>query len=473
METGEFERVNKAEEDISQLFNALREIGLGPQQIKRYVKAAMRLRELEKQYGKNYNTLVREYEKKFRESVKLEYSINELLEKRRKIEFDLRVYMEQHKLTLETVNKVVALLKTLEQHSVDINNLENLAKAAAKISSAGLDVKHIFEVLVRLEETEKTLKTLEEKIASEEERLRQIQSELNEKEKRLKEIVQWSPEIEDLAQVRDGLVKSISELEERQRMLSEKLEEMAKEYELLMGFKADVNTILKTIEERKAELESLDKEIKTKKETIDILEEEVASARSLLMLLQKPELVKREDLEALSRQLLNVARVKAGEIPILKNLEQPLVENVRKRVIELVLPAIKNDLIPKWVFEKLEKEFKEVVAKKAQLEEENEKLRAELGKLKGFKQTTEEKEPVQITPFFRLRRKGTSLYDDTATRVKLKCPYCQSTNLLVLPSKTELEAAIAERDLLTTSCSTCSKDISVDPTYLHEKFYRG
>lgn len=461
------------EGETTELLTALKNMGVGPSQVKKYVKAALRLRELEKQYGKSYNVLVRDYEKKFRDSVKLEYTINELLEKRKRIEDDLKVYMEQHKLTLETINKVVAVLKTLEQYSVDVNNLENLAKTAAKMSQAGLDVKTVFERFARLEEAENSLKAVNEKILEQQMKLSQIQSELAEKEERLRKITQWMPELENLEQVRETLENKVSELETKHAELSKKLEKMAKEYETLYGFKGDAEAVFKAIEEKKAELERLNDEIERKRETVEILEEEVSSARSLLMLLQNPELVRREDLETLSRQLANVASVKAGEIPILKPLEQPLVENVRKRVVELVLPVIKNDLIPRWVFEKLEKEFKEVVAKKAQLEEENEKLKTELQRYTAAKPVSSEAAPTQSAVFFRLRKKAILLQDDRGVRVRLKCPYCQSTNLLVLPSKMELERCMGDGELLVTTCNGCGKDISVDPVYLHERFYKG
>ncbi len=56
-----------------ELKSVLKNLGLKPSELRKYFKAAKRLRELERQYGKSYQVLLREYEKKFRESVKLEY----------------------------------------------------------------------------------------------------------------------------------------------------------------------------------------------------------------------------------------------------------------------------------------------------------------------------------------------------------------------------------------------------------------
>jgi len=459
------------EAELSQLVSNLLTLGVNPSQLKRYIKAAIRLRQLERQYGKNYNILLREYEKKFRESVKLEYSINELLEKRKRIEDDLRVYMEQQKLTLETVNRVNTLLKTLAKYNVDINHFEMLVKAAAKLSAQEQDVEKIFEYYAGLDEAEKRLQEIRRLVAEEEARLQQIRSNISGEEEKLKEIVEIGPEVRDLVGLRKQLSEEVSRLQAQCDELSMKADELAKEYEQLLGFKGNAEEVLKAIEEKKSELQKLEEEISKKKEMVEVLEEELISARALLMLLRNPEFVRREDLEALSRQLANVASVKAGEIPILKPLENSLVENARKRVVELVMPVIRNELIPKWVFEKLEKEFKEVVTKKAQLEEELSRLRAELGQQRTFTQTQQE-QPSQTPLFFKLRKKDAFLQDDSGIRIRIRCPFCQASNLLILPSKSELENAVADKDLLMTTCFSCMKDISIDPSYLMEKFYR-
>ncbi|MEM4186164.1 MAG: hypothetical protein QW801_02665, partial [Candidatus Caldarchaeum sp.] len=267
-------------DETAQLLTALKSMGVAPSQLRKYVRAAMRLRELEKQYGKSYNVLLRDYEKKFRESVKLEYAITELLEKRKRIEDDLNVYMEQHKLTLETVNKVVTVIRMLEQYSVDVNNLEILAKAAARISQAGLDVNKVFEHFARLEEADKSLRAVNEQILKEQERLSQIQAELAEKEERLRKMIQWTPELESLERIRQTLENKISELEGKHAELSRKLEEEAKQYETLIGFKGDAESVYNAIKKKKAELERLNEEVERKRETLEILEEEVSSARS-------------------------------------------------------------------------------------------------------------------------------------------------------------------------------------------------
>ncbi|MDW8360316.1 MAG: hypothetical protein RMK31_07025 [Candidatus Caldarchaeum sp.] len=467
------EEIAKTEEtETKDVLAALTEMRLTPSQLKRYFRAASKLRALEKTYGKSYAALVKDYEKKLRESVKLEYAISELLDKRRKIEEDLKMYMDQHKLTLETVNKVASLIKSLEKHSVDVNNLEQVARAAAKMASTGLDVNQVFEKFARLDEVETKLAEASLKLQDAEKKLGLVESELSLKQQRLREISEWVPEVETLGDLLQRLRKSVAEMEDKYRELSNKLEETAREYETLFGFKGKAEDVLRTIEEKKRELTSLEEEIEKRRETIEVLEDEAASARSLMLLLQSPELVKREDLEALARQFANVAKVKAGEIQVLKPLEQSLIENVRRKVVEFVLPALKNDFVPRWVFERLEREFKEAVSRRSQLEEETERLKAELSRLGGVRQASAETVVSQQPVFFKLRNSGQYLKDDNGTRVKLKCPSCQTVNLLVLPSKTELENAISEMDKLLTNCVSCTKTISVDPANVYERFYR-
>lgn len=477
------EEINKGSDEINrvevragsedELLGTLKTAGIEPSQLKKYIRAAIRLRELERQHGKSYQVLLREYDKKFKESVKLEYSITELLEKRRKIEEDLKVYMEQQKLTLETVNKVTAVLQTLRKHSIDVEHLEKLAKVAAKLSETGNDFKQLYEALSKLDEAERRLLDVEEKYRETIENLRKAEEELQERKKRIEELVSSTPEIENLASLKNKLSDEVKKLQEETAELKRKLEELTHEYEVLLGFKADSSTILRLVEEKKNELARLDEEIVQKKETIALLEEEVTSARSLLVLLQNPELVRKEDLEALSRQFSNLANIKGGSMPALKSLEPSLLENLRKRVVELVMPVIRTELVPRWVFEKLEREFKEMVARKTQLEEELEKLRAEVGEPKPSRPPVPEQQVLQQPKQFRLLRKAVSLTSDSGVRVRVKCIYCQNTTLMVLPVKEDIENALVSRDLLVTTCSSCGKEVSVEPGNLLERFFRG
>ncbi|MDW8083653.1 MAG: hypothetical protein RMI49_00420 [Candidatus Caldarchaeum sp.] len=469
---GSPEEVDTVESTYSQPLEILKDIGLEPAQLKKYIKAAIRLRELEKQYGKSYQVLLREYEKKFKETVKLEYSIGELLEKRRKIEEDLLMYMKQHDLTLETINKVAAILNSLKKYSVDVEALESLAKVAAKISETGTDFKQVYQKFEKLDEAERRLVEVETRYNQVAENLRRAEEELEAHRKKIDELVSWTPEVESLVALRNKLMAEVNELEQKTTELRQKLEQLTKEYEALYGFKTDSQNLFRMIEEKKNELRKLDEEIAHKRETLELLEEEMTSARSLLMLLQNPELVRKDDLESLSRQFANLANIKAGEMPALKTLEPSLMENVRKRVVELVMPVIRTDLVPRWVFERLEKEFKEAVAKKTQLEEEIEKLKAEVG-LKSSRASTGEQQVTQQVRQFKLLKKGSYLNSDSGIKIKLRCIYCQNHTIMVLPIREDLEDAAAARDPLVTTCSSCGREISVEAGFLLERFFKG
>ncbi|MEM4183223.1 MAG: hypothetical protein QXG52_05265, partial [Candidatus Caldarchaeum sp.] len=272
--------------DVQGLSEALKKAGIEISQLKKYLKAAARLRELEKQYGKSYQVLLREYEKKFRESVKLEYNISELLEKRKRIEEDLKVYMEQQKLTLETINKVASVLQTLQKYSIDVGDIEKLAKVAEKIAATGMDFKQLFETFSKLEDAESRLAEADKRLAETVEKLRKAEEELQSRVRLIQEVAQWWPEIESIAEVRTKLAREKAELELKLEETKQKLESLTSQYEAILGFKVNSEQIVRMIEEKKNELNRLEEEVVRKKETLQILDEELASARSLLVLLQ-------------------------------------------------------------------------------------------------------------------------------------------------------------------------------------------
>jgi chromosome segregation ATPase len=321
---------------------------------------------------------------------------------------------------------------------------------------------------------------LEEQKKQHEARLGELSTVLEEKEKRLQDIVGAEDTLSDLGELRRKLEGEIGEYRRKIDEQVKLLDELAGEYETLIGLKGSAHDIYRELQERKSMIQQLDEEIARKGETLKVLEEEVEAARSLLTLLQDPENIRNDDLEALSQQLLNIVKVRSGELPMLKPLEDSLLQNARKKVVELVWPAIKNEFVPKWVFDKLEKEMKEMINRKTQLEQEVEKLSREVEELR--KRTLERVEtpqqPVQQqTPKseeerpreFRLRSNGRVLAS-IDKKVNVKCSICSSYNLMYLPKAEELEAAKNEKDKLTLTCISCSKTISLDPSAL-DRFY--
>ncbi len=462
-----------SEGDLS-IEEVLKDLGLGPAELRRYLKAARRLRELERKYGKSYHILLREYEKKFKETVKLDYAISELKEKRTKIEEDLRIYLDQHKLTLDNVNRTVRLLSALDKQGVTLDDLESFARVVGHVKSLGWDVGQLVEILENLESLKGRVGQLNEEKMELEKEIASMEETLRQKKEWIKEIAGFEPEIHDLARVREKLIAELRDLEKRASEQVIRLEELAHEYEVLMGMKGSAHEISRELQEKKATLQKLDDEIAKKSETVRILEEEIEAARSLLTLLQDPETVQKEDLEALSQQLNNIIRVRSGELPMLRPLESSLVQNARKRVVELVWPAIKNEFVPKWVFDKLEKEVKELVIKKSQLESEVDSLTKEVEELRKKLSERYEAPPPAAKPeekprVFVLKESGKVL-SATEKKVNVKCPNCSAYNLTHLPSREEIQEAIAGRDKLVVTCASCGKTIMLDPTVLN-KFY--
>jgi chromosome segregation ATPase len=466
------EIVENGESSIEDL---MRDLGIGPAELRRYLKAAKRLRELERRYGKSYHILLREYEKKFKETVKLEYAISELKEKRSKIEEDLRIYLDQHRLTLDNVNRTVRLLSALNKYNVSLDDVESFAKVVGHLKSLGWDVGELVATLENLENLKERIEQLRSEKTKMEKELEKLGDTIRIKEERLKEIAGFELEISDLAAVREKLANELRDLEKRAGEQALRLEEMAHEYEVLAGMKGSANEIFKELQERKATLQRLDEEIAKKSETVRVLEEEIEAARSLLTLLQDPETVQKEDLEALSQQLNNIIRVRNGELSMLKPLEASLVQNARKRVVELVWPAIKNEFVPKWVFDKLEKEVKDLVARKAQLEGEVETLTKENEELR--KRLLEKPEtppsppatPEEKPRVFTIKESGREL-SATGKKVNVKCPHCTAYNLMHLPTREEIQVAIDGKEKLALTCTSCSKLITLDPTVL-SRFY--
>ncbi|MEM4417166.1 MAG: hypothetical protein QXD32_03820, partial [Nitrososphaerota archaeon] len=397
-------------------------------------------------------------------------------EKRSKIEEDLKIYLDQHKLTLENVNRTVRILSALERYGANLDDLESLARVVSHLKDLGKNVGEILSMLGTAEGLKREIRILEEQRKSYESKLAELAATLEEKEMRLKDIVGAENTLSDLVELRKKLEGEIDEYQRRIEEQTRLLEKLADEYETLTGLKGSAHDIYRELQERKATIQKLDEEIARKSDTLKVLEEEVEAARSLLTLMQDPDNVRSDDLVGLSQQLLNIVKVRSGELPMLRPLEDSLLQNARKKVVELVWPAIRNEFVPKWVFDKLEKEMKEIIVRKTQLEQEVEKLEREVEELRKGKETPQQTVQQQAAKTeeareFRLRSTGRALAS-IDKKVNVKCRSCSAYNLMYLPKYEEIEAAKNEKDELTLTCISCGKAISFEPSVL-DRFYRG
>ncbi len=464
------------EQTINALLELFASLEKQPAKLRKYIKTALRLRELERETGKSFTVLLREYDKKFKESVKLEYAISELKAKREKIEEDLKIYMEQQKLTLDKVNKASNLFKLLESHGISTQDLELLVSAAKQLKEIGGDPAKLLEMLdarksllSEIEELESRKKSLEEELAA-------IESSKKEKEEQIAALIDAEPEFNSIMEARSRLKAEVEQLEDRVNELNSKIEELTREYESLYGYRGKAEEIENEIRQKQELLASLDEEISKKEEQVKILEEEVDAARSLLNLMQNPEIVPNEEIETLAHQLLNIVKVRKGELPALRPLEQSLTENARKRIVELILPAIRSELVPKWVFDKLEKEFKALAEKRVALEAEL----AELRKLyteqrqerppppaqEATQEAVEKTETRPAVAFFKRLSTKQELTNTIEKKARVKCPHCGEGTIVMLPVREDLEEAAEAGDKIVLECSSCRRDIQLNPATL-------
>ena len=181
----EVEEIELPREKLKALIELLDTLNWDKRKLKRYVNAALRLRRLERERGKSYLSLFREYEKLSKEEVKLQYSISQLREKREKIEEDLRLYMEQHKLTLELVGRVASLISALEERGLGLEDLERGLNILENLKASGYDVDKLLEELSRHRRLSEEIGELETEVDEEEscrELMRMLAPDLSEEE---------------------------------------------------------------------------------------------------------------------------------------------------------------------------------------------------------------------------------------------------------------------------------------------------
>jgi len=465
-------------EDLETLLEVLGSLGKHPSDLRRYLRAAVRLRAVERETGRSFLTITREFDKRVKESVKLEYAINELKEKKRRMEEDLHLYLQQHNLTLDTVNRVSNLLSMLEKAGISTLEMEKLVSAAQQLKQLGGDPSSLITLSHVKRQAEQDIAALTSKIRELESELERLESEKREKAEELGLLLQVEPQVHTIIQTKKRYEAELEDLRKRREEMERKTEELLHQYNTLYNFRGSIDEVQQEIENRKKTLTSLDEEINRKMDQVKVLEEEVDAARSLLSLMTRPETAQSEELETIAHQLLNAAKVRAGEMPILKPLDQTLTENARRRVVELILPAIRRELVPRWVFEKLEKEFKSLVEKRTALEAEVDSLKRLLLEATEKKVAEPEapSEPAmpaeaeETVRFFRLSQTGAELSKASQIKARLKCPYCGSGNLVMLPLREDTEAAAASGDKLVANCGSCTREIILDPKVLYRYY---
>ncbi len=483
------------------------ELGWEKSKLKRYVNAALRLRKLEREAGKSYISLLRDYNKLSSEEVKLRYTIEQLMEKRKRIEDDLNLYLEQYKLTLELVRKIAKLADALRERGLSLDDLEKAMNVIESFKNMNYNPQEILAALQEQRDLKSQINNLKNELENVKREIEQLHREKQKILGEIEEVHGISGELEELKEFKSRLEEEVQETERRVNETKAKLEEVNAELEQrlgqkttleeleelirqlrsdverlkfekerlneelseLLGVRGEIEEIRKRIEEERKKLEELEKDVSSRETYLEILEGELSAAYTMLKLFTDPQGVEAEDLETLVDQLQKILKIKRGELSALKPLEPHLVNRVRESIISLILPYVRNEFVPKKVFDQLEKEVKRLSEKKAALEEELSSLRRalEARKEEAPKPTVKE----SYIEAFTADGKPVELKNlDKGRRVRIICPSCKNSAITNIPPKDELEELASNNCKLVFTCGKCGKSFDIPIEILLKKW---
>ena len=493
---------------IEALNELLDSMGWDKKRFKRYVNAALRLRKIEREAGRSYLSLLRSYRKLSSEEVKLKYSIEQLKEKRRRIEEDLKLYMDQYQLTLDLVQRISKLVSALRERGLDLEDLRSALNVLESLKELGYDPPKILEELRRHEDLVREVEDLRRRIGElrfeiegleqrrlalldEIGRIRGIEGGLNEIEReleklrgerdeikreieerrselesvksKLEELMGFEATIEDLKETVDRLRSEVENLTREESRLRSEIAE-------LLGVRAEAEEISNGLRAAREELEKLEKLVESRRSYVELIEGEDDAAYAILKIFSDPSGVEAEDLEALAEQLKSLAKVKRGEISVLRPLEPHLLDRIRQSIINLIMPYVKKEFVPRKAFERIESELRRLSERRTALEAEVESLR------RALKSRMEEK-----TELFQLMEvEAVSPTDDVikpktiedGIRVKVVCPNCGTSVITRIPKIEELEELQANGYRLRFTCRACGKSFEIKPEIILKKIGR-
>ncbi|HDD40271.1 MAG TPA: hypothetical protein ENG21_03380, partial [Nitrososphaeria archaeon] len=322
------------------------ELGWEKSKLKRYVNAALRLRKLEREAGKSYISLLRDYNKLSSEEVKLRYTIEQLMEKRKRIEDDLNLYLEQYKLTLELVRKIAKLADALRERGLSLDDLEKAMNVIESFKNMNYNPQEILAALQEQRDLKSQINNLKNKLENVKREIEQLHREKQKILGEIEEVHGISGELEELKEFKSRLEEEVQETERRVNETKAKLEEVNAELEQrlgqkttleeleelirqlrsdverlkfekerlneelseLLGVRGEIEEIRKRIEEERKKLEELEKDVSSRETYLEILEGELSAAYTMLKLFTDPQGVEAEDLETLVDQLQKILK---------------------------------------------------------------------------------------------------------------------------------------------------------------------
>lgn len=159
-----------------------------------------------------------------------------------------------------------------------------------------------------------------------------------------------------------------------------------------------------------------------------------------------------ESLKMLAEHLGNIVKRKGGEE---EAIDPQLLEKARRLLIRAIMPSLRHLLVPKWIFDSLERELKLAQERARHRELEAERLK-QIAKSLGA-------EPTPI----RLYRVSGLLEEEPAgtsgITAKIICPHCREPNNVQLPPRQEAEELLGNIYIYRLHCSSCLGAVDLEP----------
>jgi hypothetical protein len=209
------------------------------------------------------------------------------------------------------------------------------------------------------------------------------------------------------------------------------------------------NTPSKLLEELLINVEekSIDEEKKEK------LQKLAAIGEVFIKTISSPSTCSSADLEMLTETIKNASRLRRDDADQ-KSHDNAAIK-VRELLVRIMMPAIRELVIPKWIYDSLEKRLVDMRERLRHKELELERLKRLL-KARGIMPATSKLyivsgllEEVPVMP--------------SGETAKLICPSCGEINIVTLPSVEAIEEAHKQHWVFRAHCQYCAKIIDLEP----------
>jgi len=149
----------------------------------------------------------------------------------------------------------------------------------------------------------------------------------------------------------------------------------------------------------------------------------------------------------------NASRLRRGEADHKSNENVPI--KVRELLVRIMLPAIRELVVPKWIFDSLEKKLIDMRERLRHKELELERIKRLL-KTRGIMLN-----PLKLYIVTGLLEEIPVM--QSGETAKLICPWCGEINIVSLPSLEMIEEAQKQHWIFRAHCQYCYKIIDLEP----------